>query len=81
MEERWDVIEEIDFGQREDCPYWRGVMVYHHSFLGFSAQEKAKNQSSILLAQGKKVTAQKANNKPVRPSLPYQGIARLFYDK
>lgn len=81
MEERWDVIEEIDFGQREDCPYWRGVMIHHCSFFGSSAQEKAKNQAAILLVQGKKVTAQKASDKPIRSSLPYQGIARRFYDK
>lgn len=76
MKARWDVIEEIDFGQKDDCPYWRGVMVHHHSFFGSLAQAKAKEQVAILLTQGKKVTAKKASNKPISPCLPYQGITR-----
>ncbi len=76
MKEQWDVIEEIDFGQREDCPYWRGVMIYYHSFFGSCAQEKAEKQAIILRAQNKNILVKKADDKPIHRCLPYQKIAR-----
>lgn len=70
----WAVVEYVSFGQREDCPYWRGIVIHHAVYSGDDAQKQAEERAVVLCSQGLKIVAEEV--KPLRPSLPYQGIAR-----
>lgn len=50
-----------------------GVVVHHAGFSGDDAQEKAEKKADVLRSKGLDVVVEKVP--PLRPSLPYQGIA------
>lgn len=58
--EGWAVVEFIDFGQRENCSYWRGVVVHHTGFSGGDAQDMAEKEAKILSSRGLQVVVKKS---------------------
>lgn len=74
--ECWAVIEYSEIKPKDENSYPRGIDIYHACYRGKDAKQKAEKKLAELTKRGFNVSLVADEMKPVRPSLPYQRIAR-----